>query len=151
MALLGAAITLALLYGGQPDGNRMASSARAGRATVSDDSDTIHLTLDVPKSGEPTHVVVRGADLKELVILDVFRDGKYSVESAPLGPVRFYVHEFPSKALRMGASTISGRAGFTLDLRPDGPSDLVISDLLKYSSFDVRVTGGGDVVQDITD
>src|SRR5262245_57593207 len=96
MALLGAAITLALIYGGQPDGDRMAGSARAGRATVSDDSDTIHLTLGVPKPGEFTHVVVRDADLKELVILDVFRDGKYSVESAPLGPVRFYVHEFPS-------------------------------------------------------
>src|SRR5262249_27726787 len=116
-----------------------------------DDSDTIHLTLGVPKPGEFTHVVVRDADLKELVILNVFRDGMYAVESAPLGPVRFYVHAFPSKALRMGASTNSGQAGFTLNLRPAGPSDLVINDLLKYSSFGVRVTGDGDVVQDITE
>jgi hypothetical protein len=150
MALLGAAITLALIYGGQPDGDRMAGGARAGRATVSDNSDTIHLTLGAPKPGEHTHVVVRDADHKELVILNVFRDGKYSVESAPLGPVRFYVHEFPSRALYMGASTISGRAGFSLNLRPDGPSDLVINDLLKYSSFGVRFTGDGDVIHVIT-
>ena len=151
MFVLGSATTLALIYGGESGPELKSGSARAGRATVSDDSDTIHLTLDVPKPGEYTHAVVRDADLKELVILNVFHDGKYTVESAPLGPVRFYVHEFPSKALHMGASTISGRADFSVHLRPDSPSDLVINDILKYSSSGMRVTRGGDVVQDITD
>jgi hypothetical protein len=102
MFVLGSATTLALIYGGESGPELKSGFARAGRATVSDDSDTIHLTLDVPKPGEYTHAVVRDADHKELVILNVFRDGKYTVESAPLGPVRFYVQGFPSKALYMG-------------------------------------------------
>src|SRR5262245_49589419 len=85
MSVLGAAITLALIYGGESDPGSKPGSARAGRATVSDDGEAVHVTVRVPSDGGPsTRVVVRDEDGKGLVDLKVYRDGRFIVESDPL-------------------------------------------------------------------
>src|SRR5262245_23774943 len=76
---LGSAITLALIYGGESDGGLKSGSARAGRATVSDDGEAVQVTVRVKTDDPSTHVVVRDEVGKELFGFNLFRGGYFNV------------------------------------------------------------------------
>jgi hypothetical protein len=148
MSVLGAAITLALIYGGEADPGLKPGSARAGRATVSDDGEAVHVTVCVPSDDPLTRVVVRDEGGKDLVDLKVYRDGHFNVESGPLAPVRFDVWRFATDAVGVYAGTTNNPVEFTLDTKPDGPSDVMFKDTARQSTYRVQVTAEGEVIPD---
>jgi hypothetical protein len=148
MLILGAAITLALIYGGEPDGGLKSGSARAGRATVSDDGDAVQVTVRVKTDDPSTHVVVRDEDGKELFLFNLFRDRHFNVESAPMAPVRFDVIRFASSAVSVYAGKTNGPVAFSLDLKPEVPSEVVVDDTARMSKYGVRVTAKDEVIPD---
>src|SRR3954447_25841511 len=74
MTLLGAGATLALVRGGERDEATRPGSANAGRASVSDDGETVDVTVGVLEADNMTHVVLRDADRNELVVLTLYRE-----------------------------------------------------------------------------
>jgi hypothetical protein len=148
MTVLGAAITLALIYGGESVPGSKSGSARAGRATVSDDGEAVRVTVRVPSDDPLTRVVVRDEGGKGLVDLKVYRDGRFIVESGPLAPVRFDVWRFATDAVSVYAGTSNSPVEFTLDARPDGPSDVMVKDTARQSTYRVQVTAEGEVIPD---
>jgi hypothetical protein len=95
-----------------------------------------------------TRVVVRDEDGKGLVDFKVYRDGRFHVESGPLAPVRFDVWRYATDAVSVYAGTSNSPVEFTLDARPDGPSDVMVKDTARQSTYRVQVTAEGEVISD---
>jgi hypothetical protein len=148
MFVLGSATTLALIYGGESGPELKSGSARAGRATASDDGEAVRLTVRVATDDPSTHVVVRDEGGKELFDFNLFRDGHFNVESAPMAPVRFDVWRFASSAVSLYSGKTNGPVAFSLDARPDGRSAVMVKDTARRLTYEVHVTAGGEVIPD---
>jgi hypothetical protein len=151
MTLLGAGVTFALVRGGERDEATRPGSASAGRASVSDDGETVDVTVGVPGADNMTHVVLRDADRNELVVLNLYREGAFNLESVSSDPVRFDVRRSSSRSVRLYAGPIGRPYELTFIASPNGPSEFSVTDASKQSLRTVCVDTAGRVTRDEED
>jgi hypothetical protein len=143
LAILGAAVALALTYRGEAGPDDRAGPARAGQAIVSDDGETVHVTLGVADADISTKVVVHGPDGEDLVRFLMYQNGAFTVEPTRLDFVRFIVRRDSARSVQMGLG--NSRADFALIAQPDGSVDMGVRNRVGEKVSCLRVTAEGDV------
>jgi hypothetical protein len=148
MTLLGAGVTFALVRGGERDEATGPGSASAGRASVSDNGETVDVTVGLLEADNITHVVLRDADRNELVVFNLYREGEFNLESVSSDPVRFDVRRSSSRSVRLYAGPIGCPYELTFNASPNGPSEFSVKDASKQSLRTVCADTAGRVTRD---
>ena len=144
LAILGAAVALALTYRGEAGPDDRAGPARAGRAIVSDDGGTVHVTLGVADADTSTKLVVHGPDGADLVRFLMYQNGAFTVEPTGSDSAPFIVRRDSARSVQMGMG--NSRGNFALLARTDGSVDMGVTNRVGKQVHGVRVTAEGDVL-----
>jgi hypothetical protein len=123
------------------DPDNWPSTAAVGRADVSDDGDTVRLTLKVDKDDVSTPLVIHRANGSVLAKCNVDHHGVFDFQSNASDPVQFLGTKYRTGQIKLGVG--NGRATFTIDFRPDGSAELAVRDGRDASVSRMRVTAEG--------
>jgi hypothetical protein len=145
LMILGATIALALFGGGESGPDDPTVPKRQGRATVVDDGETVHVTLDIAKADPTTSLMVHGAGGEALAKFVVSRGRLFSFEATALDPVGFVVRRGMDRSVQMGLA--NGNSLFDFHVLNDGTTNLDIfsKNLPDKSSIGLGVDAGGVV------
>jgi hypothetical protein len=143
MAILGAAITLALMHSGEPGPDEQAVPALAGRAIVGHDKNG-PVTFEVVEAEVSTNLVIRGASGEVLARLQLYKDGRITFESTESDPNKFVVYQNTAGAVHISARNSHVR--FALSTLLNGSADMLVIDPAGKPVYGVRVTEGGDIL-----
>jgi hypothetical protein len=143
MAILGAAITLALMHSGEPGPDEQAVPARAGRAIVGHGKNG-PVNFEVVEAELSTNLVIHGASGELLARLLLFQNGRITFESMASDLNKFVVHQTPSGGVQIGAKNSGGR--FALSTWSNGSAEMLVINPADSRVYGVRVTEGGDIL-----
>jgi hypothetical protein len=124
--IVGVAIVLAMTNGEGASPSDQAGLARAGRATVSDDGECAHVTVDVAAADLSTSLLVHGKGGEVLAKLLVYRDGVFTLEAPQSDPVRFLIHRSDTRSVQLAVN--NSRANFALHAQAVGSTRVIVTD-----------------------
>jgi hypothetical protein len=142
LAILVIAVALALTFGRKASPDDRTGPAREGRATVSDDGETVHVTLDTEKADTSTRLLLHGAGGREVAELHIYPNGMFTVEAGRSEPSRFVVYRGPSGLIAM--CVVSGPRALEIQSRADGSAEVKFQDAAGKTVHAARVDAGGD-------
>ena len=145
LMILGAAIALALIGGGESGPDDPAGPKRQGRATVVNDGVTVHATLDIAVADTSTALVVHGPGGEALARFVVGRSRLFSFEATALDPIGFVIRRGMDRSVQMGLA--NGRSLFDFHALGDGSAsiDIYSKDLPDKPSIGLGTDPGGVV------
>jgi hypothetical protein len=143
MAILGAAITFALMHSGGPGPEEQAVPALAGRTIVGHGKNG-PVTFEVVETELSTNLVLCGASGEVLARLQLYQDGRITFESTESDPNKFVVYQNTAGAVHISARNSGGR--FVLSTMSNGSADMLVLDPADKPVYGVRVTEGGDIL-----
>jgi hypothetical protein len=143
MAILGAAITFALIQRGEPGPEEQAVPARAGRVIVGHDKNG-PVNVEVVEAELSTNLVIHGANGEVLARLLLYQNGVIAFESIESDLYQFVVYQTPSQGVQIGAKNRCVK--FALSTLSNGSADMLVMDPARKPVYGVRVTEEGDIV-----
>jgi hypothetical protein len=143
MAILGAAITFALIHGGEPGPDEQAVPAHVGRVIVGHDKNG-HVNVEVVEAELSTNLVIHGASGEALATLRLYQSGLIAFESMESDLYQFVVYQTPSRGVQIGAKNSSVK--IVLSTLSNGSADMLVFDPARKPVYGVRVSEGGDII-----